>query len=190
MKALKRTIVAIAAAAIAIPAAAQTVPGNEANDFVAAIRKGDGNKGLALLGANPTLANVRDTSGNTALVTAIEAREESWVGHLLKNGANPNFSRRDGETPLIAAARMGMTDVAEWLVGVGAKVDAANRMGETALIVAVQQRQTALVRYLLQKGADPDLTDSAAGYSARDYAKRDNRNPEILRLIEQKKPKA
>jgi ankyrin repeat protein len=62
-------------------------------------------------------------------------------------------------------------------------------MGETALIVAVQQRQLGIVRTLLARGADPDRTDSAAGLSARDYAERDGRSRDILRMIESKKPK-
>ena len=62
-------------------------------------------------------------------------------------------------------------------------------MGETPLIVAVQARQVAIVKLLLSIGADPDKTDSAQGYSARDYAKRDNRGGEMLRLIEATKPK-
>jgi hypothetical protein len=37
---------------------------------------------------------------------------------------------------------------------------------------------------LLEAGADPDKADHASGYSARDYAKRDNRSPDMLRLIE------
>jgi ankyrin repeat protein len=72
----------------------------------------------------------------------------------------------------------------------GAKVDGANRMGETPLIVAVQQRQTPIVRQLLAAGADPDRTDTAAGYSARDYAQRDPRARDILKLIVDKKPKS
>lgn len=188
MNALKRAIAAAVAASLAVPAIAQTVPGNEAADFISAIRKGDSDKGLSLLSANPALANVRDTSGNTALVTAIEARQEEWTGHLLRQGADPNLARRDGETPLIMAARMGMANVAEWLISVGAKVNQPNRAGETPLIVAVQARQVPLVRFLVMSGADPDVTDSVAGYSARDYAKRDTRTPEMLRLIEQKKP--
>ena len=66
----------------------------------------------------------------------------------------------------------------------GALVDKANRLGETALIVAVQQRQPAIVSTLLKLGANPDKTDHAAGYSARDYAKRDTRSRELLKLIE------
>jgi ankyrin repeat protein len=61
-------------------------------------------------------------------------------------------------------------------------------MGETPLIVAVQRRNLPLVKLLLQHGANPDKSDSAQGYSARDYAKRDNRSPELLRAIEAKKP--
>ena len=91
---------------------------------------------------------------------------------------------------LIAAARIGFLGAAADLVRLKAKVDAANSMGETALIVAVQQRQTEIVKLLLAAGANPDRSDSAAGYSARDYAKRDTRSREILKLIEAKKPKA
>jgi ankyrin repeat protein len=90
----------------------------------------------------------------------------------------------------MAAARVGMSDAVDWLIGLGAPVDAENRMGETALIVAVQQRQAPIVKLLLAKGADPDKTDSAAGYSARDYARRDSRSPDILRMIEASRKKA
>jgi ankyrin repeat protein len=82
-----------------------------------------------------------------------------------------------------------MSDAVDWLIGLGAPVDAENRMGETALIVAVQRRQIPIVRALVKAGANPDKADSAQGYSARDYAKRDTRTPEILRIIEAKKPK-
>jgi ankyrin repeat protein len=94
----------------------------------------------------------------------------------------------NGETPLIAAARAGYAEAADWLIGLGAKVDETNRAGETALIIAVQRRQVPIVRSLLNAGANPDKTDNVAGYSARDYAKRDNRTPQLLKLIEEKKP--
>ena len=91
---------------------------------------------------------------------------------------------------MIAAARVGFQQAVEWLLSMGAKVDAANRMGETPLIIAVQQREIPIIRKLLEAGANPDKTDSAAGYSARDYAARDTRSREILKMIEDKKPKA
>ena len=103
--------------------------------------------------------------------------------------ADPNLSDRNGVTPLMAAARIGLAEAVDWLIGLGAEIDAENHMGETALIIAVQQRQVPIVKALIEAGANPDKADAAQGYSARDYAKRDTRTPEILRIIEAKKPK-
>jgi ankyrin repeat protein len=91
---------------------------------------------------------------------------------------------------MIAAARIGYSDAVRWLLISGAKVDAANRMGETALIIAVQQRQPQIIRMLLEAGANPDKADSAAGLSARDYAQRDTRSRDIIKMIEDAKPKS
>ena len=41
-----------------------------------------------------------------------------------------------------------------------------------------------MVELLLEAGANPDKADHSAGYSARDYAKRDTRSRELLKLIE------
>jgi ankyrin repeat protein len=184
----------LAAAAFAVvssPAAAQLGPGYESLEFVDAVKKSDGDKATELMNAKPasTLVNARDGDGNTALIIAIARKDPEWTGFLLNKGADPNLAGKGGDTPLIVAARYGFDDGVEWLLNLGAKVDGANRMGETALITAVQQRQTPVVRLLLNAGADPDKTDNAAGYSARDYAQRDGRSRDILQLIQTKKPK-
>jgi hypothetical protein len=41
-----------------------------------------------------------------------------------------------------------------------------------------------MVRLLLSAGADPKRSDSAAGYSALDYARQDARSAPIARLLE------
>ncbi|MDB5693795.1 MAG: ankyrin repeat family protein, partial [Alphaproteobacteria bacterium] len=110
-------------------------------------------------------------------------------GFLLNKGADPNLPSTNGDTPLMAAARIGFEDAAEWLINLGAKVDGSNKLGETPLIVAVQLRQIAMIKYLLDHGANPDKADAAQGYSAREYAERDNRGRQILQLIEARKPK-
>jgi ankyrin repeat protein len=51
----------------------------------------------------------------------------------------------------------------------------------------VQARNARAVRALLEAGADPDKNDFA-GYSARDYAKRDTRSRQMIDLIQAKKP--
>jgi ankyrin repeat protein len=180
----------IAAALMAAPAAAQsfTTPGY---DLVEAVKKSDGDKAIELLSAHPNgIVNAKDGEGNTALIIAINRSDEQWTGFMLNKGADPNLAGKGGDTPLIAASRVGFQNAIEWLLGLGAKVDGANKMGETALIIAVQQRETPVVRMLLNAGANPDKTDHAAGYSARDYATRDPRARDILKLIEDKKPKA
>ncbi len=188
MNALQRALVAIAMGTAAASAPAQG-GGYDGAQFVEAIRKGDGGKALELLQAKPILVNARDLNGTTALIAAIQQRDTEWAGYLLQQGADPNLSLSDGETPLMAASRVGMQDAVQWLLGLNARVNDTNRSGETALIVAVQQRKAPIVKILLDAGADPDRADSAAGYSARDYAKRDSRTPELLRLIEAKVPK-
>jgi ankyrin repeat protein len=77
------------------------------------------------------------------------------------------------------AAGIGFEEAASQMVRQGAKVDAGNRRGETALSVAVQQRQPRIVELLLRAGANPDKPDHVTGYTPRDYAKRDTRNPQI-----------
>jgi ankyrin repeat protein len=187
MHAPKRFLIAVAAAALAVPAAAQ-VTGFEGAQFVKAIEDGKAEDAIKLLQDKPSLVNARDLDGQTPLIAAIENRDQEWTGYLLNEGADPNTANGKGDTPLMAAARIGFQDAVDWLLQMGAKVDAANRMGETALIIAVQRRQVPVVRALIAAGADPDRTDSAQGYSARDYAKRDGRTPELLRIIEAKKP--
>lgn len=180
---------ALAMLSVAAPAGAQS-SGFDGQKFVQAVRDRDGNEAMGLLRARgPTILDVRDEKGETALIVAISRRDELWAMFLLSEGADPGLPARNGDTPLIAAARAGFTDAAEQLLELGVKVDAANRMGETALIAAVQQRQAPMVRLLLAAGADPDRTDSAAGYSARDYARRDTRARDLLKLIEAAKSK-
>ena len=188
MKLLVFLLLAVSALA-GFPAIAQS-SGTAGYDFLEAVKKSDGDKAIEALSNHPPgIVDTKDGDGNTGLIIAISRSDETWTGYLLNKGADPNLGGKGGDTPLIAAARVGFEQAAQWLVALGVKVDAANRMGETPLIIAVQQRDVPLVRLLLAAGANPDRSDSAAGYSARDYAARDARSRDILKLIEDKKPK-
>jgi uncharacterized protein len=189
MKFLKFALPAFALMAIGTPAVAQLNTA-DSDQFLEAVKKRDGDKATDLISSNPRIVDSRGYDGDTGLMIAIARSDRDWTGFLLNKGADPNLPGKGGDTPLIAAARVGFEEAAEWLIGMGAKVDGTNRMGETALIVAVQQRQIPMVKLLLDKGANPDKTDTAAGYSAREYAARDTRSRQILQLIEAKKPKA
>lgn len=190
MKSLKITLAAAGLALVCAPVTAQDLGlGSDSDQFIEAVKKSDGDKAISLLQSHPNIVDTKDGSGDTGLIIAIGRSDANWTGFLLNKGADPNLSGSKGDTPLIEAARVGFNDAAGWLLGMGAKVDDTNRMGETALIVAVQRRNTPLVKTLLEHGANPDRADAAAGYSARDYATRDARARDILKLIEDKKPK-
>ncbi len=190
---LKRfALAALAATMIAAPAWGQSYV-SDAEPFINAVRDRDGDKATEILNTRPTVVNTRNAKGETALNIAIARSDDLWTRFLMGNGADPNLQDSRGDTPLIAAARVGYNDAIELLLHYGAKVDLANKMGETPLIVAVQQRELDAVKLLLAKGANPDKADSAAGYSARDYAKRDTRTPQLLAAIDAAaaaKPKA
>lgn len=188
MKSLKILLAAGAFALLSSPALAQLAP-NNSQDFIDAVQKRDGNKATELIEAHPTIIDTRDAKGDTGLIVAIRAGDRDWTGFLLRKGADANAHGDRGDTPLIAAAKVGFDDAVPWLLSLGAKVDDTNKSGETALIVAVQLRDANMVKALLDAGANPDKTDSVAGYSARDYANRDNRARGIQKLINDKKPK-
>lgn len=185
MRRMGKTGLALAFLLMAGPALAQGIAGSDGESFLTAVREGDAAKAMPLVQSQGRqIVNYRGYDGDTALHIATRARELDWVGFLLGKGADVNIGDKQGDTPLIAAARMGFDSAARTFIAVGAKVDAGNKRGETALIVAVQQRQPRIVELLLRAGANPDKADFAAGYTARDYAKRDTRSRELIRLIE------
>ena len=171
-------------ALVAAPAMAQKLS-SDGDAFLTALREGNGSKAVSLAdGKGSTVINYRGDGGETALLIVTRLRNLNWIGFLLANGANPDVGDKNGDTPLILASRSGYNEGVAELLKARAQVDHTNRLGETALIVAVQQRNAPVVSTLLKLGANPDRQDHASGYSARDYAKRDSRSKDMLRLIE------
>ena len=158
---------------------------SKGDEFLAALRESNGGKAMQLVDScGYTIINHRADDGSTALHIVIRTRNSAWVGFLLDNGADKNAGDKRGDTPLILASRSGYGEGVARLLMSRAEVDRPNRLGETPLIVAVQQRHSAIVSTLLKLGANPDKRDHAAGLSARDYAARDTRTKDMLKLIE------
>lgn len=186
-----RPVLLAALLAAAAPAFAQSLV-SDSTAFLNAVRDRDGATANRLLETGgATVLSARNGEGDTALHIAIKRRDADWLGFLLGRGADPDLASRQGEPPIVAAARIGFLDGVTTLLARGARVDAPNRRGETALIAAVQSANTPgarnalpLVQRLLRAGADPNKTDSAAGYSALDYARQDRRNAALVRAME------
>jgi ankyrin repeat protein len=191
---LKRSLaafVALSLAAMPAPILAQGLGLNSSDGeaFIKAIKEDDANKAVQLASQPGTrVVNYRNYDGETPLNLVTRKRELDWVGFLLTRGADPSMADGKGDTPLTIAAEIGFEEAAAQMIRHGAKIDGTNRRGETALAVAVQQRQPRLVELLLKAGANPDKGDHVTGYTPRDYAKRDTRNPQLLKLIETIKP--
>jgi ankyrin repeat protein len=179
----------IGAMMMAGPLAGQGMASN-GEEFLIALRDRNGSKALKLAEADgSSVINHRGQDGSTALHIVIRTRNSYWLDFLLQKGADKNASDRNGDTPLILAARSGYGEGVARLLMARPMIDKTNRLGETALIAAVQQRQAAIVSTLLKLGANPDKRDHT-GYSAREHAARDTRSKEMLRLIETVKSRA
>jgi len=182
----KLGLLALAASiALAVPGSA-IAQFSKSYNFLESVEKRDGDEASKLLNEpGGVLINTRDIStGRTALHIVVARRDATWLKFLLGKNANPNVRDKKGITPLMLATQLRFIEGVRILVKQNVKIDESNHQGETALIRAVQLRDAELVRILLGKGANPDLTDTLAGLSARDYATRDRRSQSILAEIE------
>ncbi len=187
MARVRRISVVLAAAlagamVLAAPAQAQY---SDQYLFLKAVKEKDGDKIVELLSTpGSTLVNSRDlTTGESGLHIAVARRDLLWVKFLLQQKANPNIRDNKNVTPLVLASQLGFIDGADALIAAGAQVDIPNSTGETPLIAAVHKRDFQIMRLLLKAGADPDRTDNS-GRTARDYAKLDGPNSQLLSEIE------
>ncbi|NIR59957.1 MAG: ankyrin repeat domain-containing protein, partial [Gammaproteobacteria bacterium] len=80
---------------------------------------------------------------------------------LVTAGADVNQRLRNGETPLMMAARTGDVATMEALLDAGAEIDAREKVrGTTALMWAAANANPPAVELLLSRGADPSLRSS------------------------------
>lgn len=177
--------------ALLTPVAAQAQFSNAYN-FLKAVKDVDGEKATELLQKpGSTVINSRDvTTGETALHYVVARRDNTWLAFLLSKGANPDLADNQGNTPLMDAVQARFEDGVRTLLSYKAQIDKTNGSGETPLIRAVQLGDVSIVRLLVAEGANPDKRDTLAGMSARDYARRDGRNPGIVEALDKAKPKA
>ena len=181
-------LIALAAASLATGAGAQVKADSET--LLEAVEQQRNNEVVDLVTRKGrAIINVRGYSGATPLTVAMRKRATPYVNFLIQNGADPNLADRSGDTALTIAARLGHLEGVNAMIAAKAAVDGTNRQGETPLIIAVQNRHAQVVKRLLEAGASPTRTDSASGLSARDYAVRDRRSTEILKLIDSVKKK-
>jgi len=77
----------------------------------------------------------------------LEAADE-----LIKKGADVNKSNRDGETPLMSAAKNGHMAVVELLIRSGANINATDNLGSSAVRYAQRKGRSDMVQLLQSHG--------------------------------------
>ncbi len=96
---------------------------------------------------------------------------EKRVNLLIKLGANVNEKDKNGEPPVVFAARRDYDRVVSCLVRRGADINARDKDGDTPLIVAAKYKNIKTMRKLLLSGADVSIKNNA-GDTVRDVMAR------------------
>lgn len=110
--------------------------------------------------------NARDATGQTPLITAALARQDSVAEFLVNHGANLMARTDKGMTALHAAAYSGDLVIAQMLVKHGADInDRSNIAGITPLHAAAEEDRLDVAEALVKSGADVTLAE-VNGYTA------------------------
>jgi len=145
------------------------IPAGQAQEALwYAARSGDLQRSAAALTKGADL-EATDNNGDSALIIALNSRQEEMAIWLIERGASATVADRSGNSPLHLTSRQGMAEVSQHLISSGARIDAINEDGRTPLILAVAQRRGDITAQLLTAGASPDLADRQ-GRSARGLA--------------------
>jgi uncharacterized protein len=124
--------------------------------------------------------NSKNENGFSPLIIAVYRQQADAARLLLQLGADPNVNSPEG-TALVAASYKGDLTLLNLLLSKGAKLDESNEDGVSALMYAAQLNHKGIVIRLIEQGANKTLR-SKAGYTALDYAKKNDHN-ELLQLL-------
>jgi ankyrin repeat protein len=119
---------------------------------------------------NGAKVNIKqDRLGLTLLMVASSNGYIEIVKELLKNGADVNAKKNNGNAPLIMASSEGFLEVVKELLLHGANVNTTLNNGFSSLTLASFNGHTEVVRELLDNNADPTIK-TYDGFTALDYA--------------------
>lgn len=129
------------------------------DDFYAACARGEADKVLSQLSAQPALANAATSeTKDSPLMRAAEFSQSEIVAILLSHGANPNSADVNGRTALITASYVGDATTVSKLLAANANPNAADLpYGFTPLLNATLKKHTEVVKLLLASGADVNI---------------------------------
>lgn len=103
------------------------------------IKANDNEAVLNFVKANPSLLEIRNSEGQTPLMSAIYQGNQELAMQLILAGANVNAQDNIKNSPFLYAGAEGYYDTVKLALAHGAKFDIYNRYGGTALIPAAEK---------------------------------------------------
>ena len=99
--------------------------------------------------------NAKDPGGMPALFIAVEENQLSATKFLLENGAYPDITDKENDTPLMRAMYYNRPEIAKLLIEYGANVNTSYN-DDFVLTWATFNNYTDIVKLLLEKGANTE----------------------------------
>ncbi|KAI9727372.1 MAG: hypothetical protein M1834_008443 [Cirrosporium novae-zelandiae] len=106
---------------------------------------------------------------------------EQVMSILIKHGFRLDLESRNGQTPLMCAARLGHEVIVKLLLEHNADPNSKNNLGTTPLLYAAKNGHETIVKLLLEYNADPNSKDIDGGTPLLYAAK--NRYKTIMKLL-------
>jgi len=157
---------------------AQTDMKKETSEVIhQAVIAGDLNKIMALLEADSTLLEMKDTHGNTPLNLAC-FDPETWnkqpaiAKFLINKNANVNTKNNDGMSPLLGICQGAGPDfdIVQQLIAKGADINGQDNNGRIPLLDVVMIGNLEVTRYMIEHGADINAYDKVYSSNVLDLA--------------------
>lgn len=115
--------------------------------------------------------DIRNSYGDTILISTILLQRPKITAYLLANGANPNLQNNLGYTPMNVAIEMSDYISVELLYNMGVDINYTDNYGYSYLMQAVRVGYFPIIDFLVEKGIDVNLVDES-GFTALDIAYR------------------
>lgn len=122
-----------------------------------------------ILKKDPTLLNVKNSSGQTPLIVALKNSKSESGAYFIALKADVTPKDSSGNTGLHYACAKDMDEIARKIVALGGDINAINNINENPICICAKNKNEPLSDYFLSfRNINIDLRDSS-GKSARTY---------------------